>query len=53
MANAAWAFARTGRLDAPLFAAMARVAERLAGEFNAQDIANTVWALSAAERPDV
>ena len=36
LANTAWAFAATGQRDAPLFAALARAAERRLSEFSAQ-----------------
>ena len=34
LANIAWAFASVGQLDVPLFTALAREAERRAGDFN-------------------
>ena len=35
-----------------LFKALARVAERLLGESNAQDLANTVWVFAMADLLD-
>ena len=46
LANTAWAFATAGQLDAQLFMALARMAERRVGEFNAQNLANTAWAFA-------
>jgi hypothetical protein len=34
--------------DAPLFMALTRAAERRIGDFNAQHLANTAWALAVA-----
>jgi hypothetical protein len=48
LANTAWASARIGRADAPLFAALAAVAERRLGDFNVQGLANTAWAFATA-----
>ena len=46
LANAAWAFAKLGRSDQKLFAALARAAEQRLVEFNAQDLANMAWAFA-------
>ena len=37
-----------GPLDASLFTALAREAERRVGNFNAQDLAKTAWAFATA-----
>ena len=39
-------------MDAPLFALVARVAQRRVGEFKAQDLANTAWAFATADQSD-
>ena len=49
----AWAFATADQPDALLFAALARVAERRLGEFNAQNLANTAWAFTTTDQWDV
>ena len=45
-----WAFATINRSDAPLFDALASVAEQRAGELKADDLANTAWAFGTAGR---
>ena len=44
LANVAWAFATASQRDAPLFAVLARAAERRMGDFSLQDVANSAWA---------
>ena len=39
-------------MDAQLFTALAREAERRVGNFNAQDLANTAWAFATAGHSD-
>ena len=51
LANTAWAFAKVVQLDAPLFIALARAAERRVGE-NPQELANTAWAFATVEQLD-
>lgn len=46
----AWGFATAGSSDELLFAALASPAEQNIGEFILLDLANTVWAFSAARR---
>ena len=41
LSNAAWAFAKVALLDAQLFMALARVAERHMDDFKVQGLANT------------
>ena len=48
LANTAWAFATACQMDSPLFAALARLAERRMGNFDAQNLANTAWAFGTA-----
>ena len=50
LANTAWAFVTACEPDAPLFAALARVAERRLGDFGEQDLANTSWALASVSQ---
>ena len=38
--------------DAPLFDALARVAERTLDDFNAQELANAAWAFATVEQGD-
>ncbi len=42
----AWAFVTLGRLDDLPFAALARAVDWRLGEFNAQGLANMVWAFA-------
>merc|ERR1712232_1446527 len=44
LANTAWAYAKAGQFDAPMFSALAVVAQRRASEFNTQDFASIAWA---------
>ena len=44
----AWALATVGQRDEQLFKVLARMAERRLDEFNAQNLANTAWALAVA-----
>merc|ERR1711977_326897 len=53
MGNTAWAFAMALSVDAPLFTALARAAERRLGDFNTQNLANTAWAFAMACQSDV
>ena len=50
----AWAFATAGQSDdiVLLFAALATAAERLMGELNSQELANTAWAFARACQKD-
>ena len=48
LSNTAWAFATAGQSDAPLFAALARLADRRVGEFDMQSLANMAWAFAMA-----
>ena len=48
LANTAWAFVTACEPDAPLFAALARAAERRLSDFSAQGLANTAWAFATA-----
>ena len=52
LANAAWAFATTGRSDPQLFIVLARASEQRIGEVSAQNLANTAWALAKAGELD-
>ena len=52
LANSAWAFAKAGQSDAPLFTALARKAEHCADNFNLQELANTAWAFATAGQKD-
>ena len=52
LTNTAWAFARAGRSDVSLFAALATPAERHMGDFNSQGLANVAWAFATAGRND-
>ena len=52
LANAAWAFVTASQRDAPLFAALARTAERRLGDFSAQGLANSAWAFATATQRD-
>jgi len=52
LANAAWAFAKSGFLDAQLFMGFATTAKGLADNFNAQELANTLWAFATAGHAD-
>ena len=54
LVSTAWAFATIGWLEALLFAALAKAAERCVGgcKFNTQDVSNTAWALGNAEQPE-
>ena len=45
-AKIAWAFTTVRESYVPLLTALARESERIAGDFNAQAIANTVWAFA-------
>ena len=42
----AWVFATLSHVDAQLFMALAREAERCMGDFKPQDLANTAWAFA-------
>ena len=44
--------ATLGQPDAQLFSALAREAERRAGNFNPQERANTAWAFATLGQPD-
>ena len=44
MANTVWAFAKLEVKEEALMKAVARRALEISGEFNAQELANTVWA---------
>ena len=52
LAITAWVFAAVGQLDALVFTALTRVAERCMGDFNAQDLANTAWAFATVDQLD-
>jgi len=52
LANAAWAFAKTGKCDRGLFKVLARAAESRADSFKAQELANIAWAFATAGHPD-
>ena len=52
LANTAWAFATLGQPDARLFTALAKEAERRAGNFNPQNLANRAWAFATLGQPD-
>ena len=52
LANTAWAFATVDQLDAPLFKALAREAERCLGNFKPQELANTAWACAMVRQKD-
>ncbi|CAE7728803.1 auaG, partial [Symbiodinium necroappetens] len=54
LANAAWAFAKAGHVDAELFAALASSAQEkwYLDNFNAQEAANTTWAFATAGHSD-
>ena len=52
IANVAWAFAKAGQVDAPLFSALARSAEKRVADFGASDLANIAWAFANAGQLD-
>ena len=52
LANTAWAFATAKQLDAHLFSALARMAERRVGEFKPQNLTNTAWSFATVGLPD-
>lgn len=52
LANTAWAFSTMSELDEPLFAVLAREAERRVGHFDAQALANTAWAFVTGGEAD-
>ena len=52
LANTAWAFAAPGQSDASLLRALAKAAERRAGDFDTQGLANTAWAFAKAGQSD-
>lgn len=47
-----WAFSKAGQPDAQLFTALARSAERRAGDFSAPDLANVAWSFANADQVD-
>ena len=54
LANVAWAFAKSGQVDAELFAALAATAQQqwYLENFNAQEAANITWAFATAGHSD-
>ena len=52
LANTAWTLSTVAQLDAQLFTALAKTAERRAGEFKPQGLANTAWAFATMGQPD-
>jgi len=48
----AWAFAKVGHLDAPLFATLARVALKNVDRFIAPGLAKMVWAFVTSRQSD-
>lgn len=47
-----WAFSKAGQPNAQLFTALARSAERRAGDFSAPDLANLAWSFANADQLD-
>ena len=50
LATTVWAFATVNRPDEKLFMSLARAAEQLLSEFNAQCLANMAWVFAKAPR---
>jgi len=50
--NTMWAFASFSLADEKLFAGLATRAEHRVGQFNAQGLTNTAWAMAAMKQSD-